>query len=115
MIEVIYPNNDGPERKPKSDLLTEVNAYLEAKTLLDSEIPTIQRIAEELGIPEENLNEWVRSDGEFKAGLERLSKIQDENLFSEPEFDNRADVMLVVLFLLETKNRHEEPKDDEGL
>jgi len=34
MIEIIYPNNDRPERKPKSDLLTEVNAYLEAKIFL---------------------------------------------------------------------------------
>jgi hypothetical protein len=100
------------EREPqRPDPLMEVNAYLEAKTMLDSEIPTIQRIAEELGIPEENLNEWVKSDGEFKTGLERLSKIQDENLFSEPEFDNRADVMLVALFLLETKNRHEKPEN----
>lgn len=106
MIEIIYPNNDGPERKPKPDLLTQVNAYLEAKTLLNSQIPTIQRIAEELEVPEDNLNKWVKEDDVFKAGLERLTKIQDENLFSEPEFDNRADVMLVALFLLETKNRH---------
>ena len=98
------------ERQPqKPDLFTEVNAYLEAKTMHDSEIPTIQRIAEELGIEENKLNNWVRTDNEFRRGLEKLNKIQDENLFSEPEFDNRADVMLVALFLLETKSRHEKP------
>ena len=40
MIEVIYPNDEGPEKQP--DIFVEVSAYLEAKTLLDSEIPTIQ-------------------------------------------------------------------------
>jgi hypothetical protein len=80
---------------------------LEAKTLLDSDIPTIQRIAQGLGISEDKLNEWVKTNEEFKGGLEKLTKIQDENLISEPEFHNRADVMLVALFLLETKNRYD--------
>jgi hypothetical protein len=39
------------------------------------------------------------------TGLGKLTKIQDENLITEPEFDNRADVMLVAFFLLETKNK----------
>jgi hypothetical protein len=94
------------EYRPKPDLLMEVNAYLEAKTMLDTEIPTIQRIAEELGIEENDLKAWIKTDDEFRGGLEKLTKIQDENLFSEPEFDNRADVMLVALVLLETKNRY---------
>ena len=98
------------ERQPQEpDLLGEVNAYLEAKTLTNSEIPTIQRIAEELEIPAENLHKWMKEDDEFRSGLKRLNEIQDENLFSEPEFDNRADVMLVALFLLETKSRHKKP------
>ena len=109
MNEVIYPNGDEPEKQP--DIIAEVNAYLEANSLLHSEVPTIQRIAEELGISEANLDEWVKTDEEFKGGLEKLTKIQDENLFSEPEFDNRTDVMLVALFLLETKNRHGEPQN----
>jgi hypothetical protein len=94
------------ERPQPSKLLMEVNAYLEAKTLLDSEIPTIQAIAKELKIPEGHLNDWLKQDSEFKSGLERLTKIQDDNLFSDPAFDNRADVMLVALVLLETRNRH---------
>jgi hypothetical protein len=98
------------ERQPqKSDLFTEVNAYLEAKTMRDLEIPTIQGIAEQLGIEGNELNDWVKTDNEFRGGLEKLTKIHDENLFSEPEFDNRADVMLVALFLLETKSRHQKP------
>lgn len=94
-----------PPKQP--DIFVEVNAYLEAKTLLDSEIPTIQRIAGALGISEGNLNEWVKTDEQFRGWLQKLTKIQAENLISEPEFDNRADVMLVALFLLETKNRYD--------
>jgi hypothetical protein len=62
-----------------------------------------------LGIPEDNLNKCVKENDEFRSGLEKLTNIQDENLFSEPEFDSRADVILVALFLLETKNRHYTP------
>ena len=100
------------ENQPKQpDIFVEVNVYLEAKTVLDSEIPTIQGIAEKFGINEKSLNAWLKTDEEFKTGLERLIKIQDENLVSDPEFDNRADVMLVALFLLETRNRQQKPEN----
>lgn len=97
------------KHQPQPDLFTEVNAYFEAKTFLDSEIPTIQSIAKELKISESHLNDWLKNDGEFKVMIERLPKILNDNLFSDPAFDNRADVMLVVLVLLETKNRHSTP------
>jgi hypothetical protein len=94
------------KQEPQPDIFVEVNAYLEAKTLLDNEIPTIQAIAEACQIPEQQLNDWLKNDGEFKSMIGRLPKILDENLFEDPAFDNRADVMLISLVLLETKNKH---------
>ena len=104
MIEVIYPNDNGPEEQP--DELVEVNIYLEAQTLLGDEVPTVQDLASQLSIGEGQINEWL-SDGEmFKEGLTTLAKRLDENLVTDDPWANRADVMLVRLLLLEIKSRH---------
>jgi hypothetical protein len=109
MIEVIYPNHDGPEKQP--DIFVEVNAYLEAKTLLGEEIPTLQKLASQLSIGEGQLKEWLRDGEIFREGLTTLTKRLDENLVTDDPWANRADVMLVRLLLLETKNRHGEPQN----
>ena len=104
MIEVIYPNHDEPEKQP--DIFVAVNAYLEAKTRLNEEVPTLQELASQLSIDKGQLKEWL-GDGEmFKEGLTALTKRLDENLVTEDPWANRADVMLVRLLLLETESRH---------
>lgn len=102
MIEANYPNNVGPEKQPY--IYVAVNAYLEAKTLLGEEGPTLQELASQLRIDEGELNEWV-SDGEiFRDSLTTLIKRLDENLVTGDPWANRADVMLVRQLLLETQS-----------
>jgi hypothetical protein len=109
MIEVIYPNGDGPEKQP--DIFVEVNAYLEAKTLLDEEVPTLQELASQLSISECQLKEWLNNGEMFREGLTTLTKRLDENLVTNDPWANRADVMLVRLLLLKTQNRHDKPQN----
>ena len=104
MIEVIYPNNDRPEKQP--DEFVELNMYLEAKTLLGKTVPTVQELASQLNIGEGQLKEWLRDGEMFKEGLTTLKKRLDENLVTDDPWANRADVMLVRLLLLETESRH---------
>ena len=104
MIEVIYPNNDRPEKQP--DELVELNMYLEAKTLLGEAVPTVQELASQLNIGEGQLKEWLRDGDMFKESLTTLKKRLDENLVTDDPWANRADVMLVRLLLLETESRH---------
>jgi hypothetical protein len=106
-VEVIYPNDDDPRDK-QPDIFVEVNAYLEAKTHLGEELPTIQGIAEKLGITDLTLRTWEHFDEEFKEGLERFTKLQNINLLDDEYIGNRADAMLLALVLLETKKRHDE-------
>src|SRR5687768_17508131 len=105
MIEVFYPNGDGPEKQP--DIFVEVNAYLEAKTLLGEEVPTLQELGSQLSIDEGELKKWLSDGKMFREGLTTLTKRLDENLVTDDPWANRADVMLVRLFLLEIKSRHE--------
>ena len=91
------------------DVFVEVNAYLEAKTLLNDEVPTVQEIAKELEIDGTELREWLGGSEVFKEGLEKLVKRLDENLVTDDPWANRADVMLVRLILLETKNKFAKP------
>jgi hypothetical protein len=110
MIEVIYPNGDEPEKQP--DIFVEVNAYLEAKTLLGEEIPTLQELANQLSISEGELKNWVSKGETFREGLTALNKRLDDNLVTGDPWTNRADVMLVRLLLLETKSRHDKSQNE---
>ena len=91
------------------DIFVEVNAYLEAKTLLNDEVPTVQEIAKELDIEGRDLREWLVESEIFKEGMQKLVKRLDENLETDDPWANRADVMLVRLILLETKNKFTKP------
>ena len=110
MIEVIYPNSERPEKQP--DIFVELNAYLEAKTLLGEEVPTLQELASQLGIGEGQLKMWLSDGKMFREGLTALTKRLDENLVTDDPWANRADVMLVRLLLLETKGRHNKSQDE---
>jgi hypothetical protein len=99
--------NEGQPKQP--DIFVEVNAYLEAKTLLNDEVPTVQEIARQLDIDGRELREWLGGSEIFKEGMQKLVKRLDENLVTDDPWANRADVMLVRLILLETKKKFAKP------
>ena len=48
----------------------------------------------------------MANDDDFKGGLERYKKLQEQGIFEPDEFDNRADAMVIAMLVLETKNKH---------
>lgn len=122
--EVFYPNDGDPRKLP--DKFVEVNAYFEAKTLLDNEIPTIQGIAEDMGIDNFTLRTWLKFDEQFQEALEAVIDWMDEELGRDPEEtlaeviewfkddfeidpdEKRPDVIMLKIILEETKTRHDD-------
>src|SRR5688500_4382875 len=110
MIDVIYPNDD-PRKDKQPDQFVEINAYLEAKTGLGNAVPSIQDIAESMGITDLDLRTWLQFDDDFKVGLHELKKWMDDGLETNDPNENRADVLLMKFLLNETRNRHR-PKEE---
>ena len=74
----------------------------------DIENPTVQGIAERMGITEESLNEWLTTDGQFKGELERLKDFQQSDPYREGnEFDYFIHSSGIQFVLDETKKRYE--------
>lgn len=107
-VEYFFPNDDDPRKDKQPNEFVEINAYLEAKTNLDEELPTIQGIAEKMGITDLSLRTWLHFDEEFKEGLTQLKDWMDKGLETNDPAENRADVLLTKFLLNETRNRHEE-------
>ena len=63
--------------------------------------------AEQVGINDNILYEWVNSDSEFTTALERLKDIQkNEPFITETEKEIYVTSMLITFLLMETKDRH---------
>ena len=68
---------------------------------------TVERIAQKIGISKKILYEWVQTDSEFSAALERVKTIQNEDPFkTETLEDSRINAMVIAFVLLETRDRH---------
>src|SRR5687768_9634205 len=92
------------EPEPEKSLLDEVNKFLKSNDH-DGQDFTVQDIAERLGVGIEQLTLWMANDEDFKAGLERYKRLQENGIFESDEFDNRADAMVIAMLILETKNK----------
>jgi len=103
MIEVIYPNDDDP-RKEIETTPESVDRTLMENTRNGEVIPTLEAIAEQMGITRKDLEEWSITDADYLNGLKKFKSIQEEGIFED--FNNRADVTVLAMLLSETRNRH---------
>jgi hypothetical protein len=88
-------------------LFDEMNAYLKKEAPKDIEKPTVEGIAERMGIPEDTLNFWLANDQQFKEELTRLKDFQINDPFKEgTEFDYFIHSSGVQFVLDETKKRY---------
>src|SRR5687768_2176410 len=88
-------------------LFDEMNSYLKMEAPKDIENPTVQGIAERMGIPQDTLNFWLANDKEFVEELTRLKDFQINDPFNEgTEFDYFIHSSGVQYVLEETKKRH---------
>jgi hypothetical protein len=88
-------------------LFDEMNSYLKMEAPKDIENPTVEGIAERMGIPEDMLDFWLANDKEFKEELTRLKDFQINDPFNEgTEFDYFIHSSGVQYVLEETKKRY---------
>src|SRR5688500_7856289 len=95
------------DQKPIPSIIDQINEHLKQNASEDMEDFTVERIAVKLGINNDILYDWVKTDTEFSEALERLKSSQADSPFrTGTETDNYVDAMMIAFLLLETKDRH---------
>jgi hypothetical protein len=96
------------EREEKEPtLFDEINSYLSKEAPERIENPTVEGIAERMGIPRDILNTWLKQDTQFREELTRLKDFQVNDPFREgTEFDYFIHSSGIQFILDETKKRY---------
>jgi hypothetical protein len=96
------------EREPQTPTLFEqMNQYLRKEAPRDIENPTVEGIAERLGIPGDVLGSWLDNDEQFREEMTRLKEFQENDPFKDgTEFDYFIHSSGVQFILDETKKRY---------
>jgi hypothetical protein len=93
--------------KREPSVFDQMNSYLKKEAPSDIENPTVQGIAERMGITQETLNHWLTTDSQFKEELTRLRDFQQRDPYREGnEFDYFIHSSGVQFVLDETKKRY---------
>ena len=96
---------EGEPREPT--IFDEMNEYLRKEAPKDIENPTVEGIAERMGIPGDVLNHWLNNDKQFREELTRLKEFQEKDPYKDgTEFDYFIHSSGVQFILDETKNRY---------
>lgn len=112
LTHVIYDGRDDKEGSKKivPQIIDKMNAHLQEGLPDNMQVPTVEAIAQKLGINENTLYGWVKSDQEFSHALERLIAVQKDDPFKTGTIeDSQVNTMMVALLLTETINRHYKP------
>ena len=102
------------EREPKEtpEVIDEVNRTLGATIPENRQRPTVEGIAEKIGLSRNILYEWVKTDSELSEALGRFQKIQEEDPFKTGTAEDTWIASLVIAFILtETRDRHYKPEN----
>jgi hypothetical protein len=107
---VIYDGNADDKETPP--IIDEMNKRLQEGLTDDSEVLTVEGIAEQVGISRNILYEWMQTDEELSDTLERLNKVQEEDSFKTgTDEDNQVNGMMIAIVLMETRDRHYKPNE----
>ncbi len=91
-------------------VIEQLNKSLSENVPEDIERPTVEGIAQKLGISRNILFEWVNNDNEFSGALERVKTLQENDPFKTGTIEDSWIISLVVTFILmETRDRHYPP------
>jgi len=95
------------EPKPEPTLFDQINEYLKKEAPKDIENPTVEGIAERMGIPGDILHHWLDHDAQFREELTRLKEFQETDPYKDgTEFDYFIHSSGVQFILDETKKRY---------
>ena len=111
---IIYEagNDENEERENTPPIIAELNENLKKDATEGTRDFTVEWIAEGIGINKNILYEWVKSDAEFSADLERLKDVQEKDPFKTgTEEDTFVNAMMIALLVMETRDRHFKPNN----
>ena len=96
------------EGEPQTPTLFEqMNQYLRKEAPKDIENPTVEGIAERLGIPGDVLRNWLDNDEQFREEMTRLKEFHEKDPFKDgTEFDYFIHSSGVQFILDETRKRY---------
>ena len=98
-------NKEGEPKEPS--LFDQMNEYLTKEAPKAIEDPTVEGIAERMGIPGDVLNHWLNNDKQFREELTRLKEFQEKDPYKDgTEFDYFIHSSGVQFILDETKKRY---------
>src|SRR5688572_6725826 len=97
-IEVIYANNDGPERSRES-VVDEMNNILAENTRNGETMPNVQKIAESLGLQPHEYHDLVRNNEGFIRGIRDYLSFNNTGIPSA--YQNRLDATVVAVCIME--------------
>lgn len=98
-------SKEGEPKEPS--LFDQMNAYLKKEAPKDIENPTVEGIAERMGIPKDILHIWLAQDTLFRDELTKLKEFHEKDPYKEgTEFDYFIHSSGVQFILDETKKRY---------
>ena len=99
------------EQNETPDVIDEINRSLGEVVPENMKRPTVEGIAEKVGISKNILYEWVKTDTELLEALKRYKTIQEEDPFKTGTYEDAWIGSFVIAFILmETRDRHYDPK-----
>jgi hypothetical protein len=86
------------EQEPKPTIIDQLNKSMKDEALEDMDSPTVQSIAESLGINEGTLYDWLYSDQQFGRDLHKIKEAREklDKDFPELKFSDENSVGLVL-------------------
>jgi len=100
------------DNRETPQIINVLNENLKKDAPIEMKDFTVEGIAQKIGISKNILYEWVQTDSEFSAALERIKTIQSEDPFKTGTVeDSRVNAMVIAFVLLETRDRHYNPND----
>jgi hypothetical protein len=111
------------DREPRLTIIDELNKSLKDEAIENMDIPTVQSIAESIGIDETTLYSWLHNDAQFAAALhnvKRLKEITEDILRKFPDLawtdeekeiigediEMKAQAIQIFFIVAEAKERH---------
>ncbi len=67
------------DREPRRTIIDELNQSLKDEAIENMDIPTVQSIAESIGIDETTLYRWLHNDVQFAIELHSVKKLKEIN------------------------------------
>lgn len=98
---------------PVPTIIEELNKTLKQSIPEGQESPTVERIAQKVGISRNILYKWVETDVQLSDALGLLKTIQDNDPFKTGTIEDAwVGSVALAFILMETRDRHYKPNDN---